>query len=319
MMHHLQPACRACGAVGLTPILPAAAKPAADRLLGAERPYQRRFKHTVGLALCPTCTLVQMVEVRAAIQRLQDPSADVSHASAERDRRLAAEVIERCRLTSRSLVVQIASGDGHLLKYYKDADVPVLGIEVEATSAVMAQRRGVPTLCQRFGLELAQRLAQCGQPANVIHVRGVLTQVADLQHFVQSLGALLAKDGLCLVEEPSVRDQVDREHADSQTARYLSHFSLTALVALFKTEAMQVCDVRYGGERGKTLHAWVRRSGTQSPAVQQMLEDEDRWGVDRLGTYQNWANRLERIRTAVAPLNPVSFSPPVSPILGTAV
>ena len=64
-MHYLQPACRACGDVGLTAIAAAGAKPAADRLLGAERPYQRRFKHTVGLVLCPNCSLVQRVDTGA--------------------------------------------------------------------------------------------------------------------------------------------------------------------------------------------------------------------------------------------------------------
>ena len=90
-------------------------------------------------------------------------------------------------------------------------------------------------------------------------------------------------------------------------------------VVLFKKQGLQICDVRHTAEFGGTLHAWIRRGGSASAAVQQMLEDEDRWGVDRLGTYQNWANRLERVRMAAVPFNPVAIPTSLSPAIGAAV
>lgn len=318
MHHHLQPACRACGAVGLTPILPAATKPAADRLLGAERPYARRFKHTVGLALCPSCKLVQMVEVRPTAERMHDAHVYHLQGSLHDDRMLSDQVTKACRLTRRTLVIEVASGDGRLLSCYKDLDIPVLGIEAVSAAALTAQRRGLPTLCNRFGLDLARRIAQCGQSAAVLHVRGMLNYVADLQHFVESMSTILAPDGVAILDVSYIRDEVESSQHDTRCAYYLSHFSLASLARLLGSHGLGLCDVERL-EKLNVLRVWARRNSVPSDAVPRLLEDEQRWGVDRLATYQRWAQRLERLRGASIPLP--GFAPPAShtPTLGSAV
>ena len=50
----------------------------------------------------------------------------------------------RARLLGESLVVEAASNDGYLLQVYREAGVPVLGIEPAANVAEVARRAGHP-------------------------------------------------------------------------------------------------------------------------------------------------------------------------------
>ena len=57
-------------------------------------------------------------------------------------------------------MVEVASNDGYLLQYFVQRNVPVLGIEPAANVAKVAVEKGVPTLVQFFGTQLAKQLAQ---------------------------------------------------------------------------------------------------------------------------------------------------------------
>ena len=61
-----------------------------------------------------------------------------------------------------SLVVELASNDGYLLKNFLEMGMPVLGIDPSDTVARAAERIGVPTLVEFFGETLARKLAERG-------------------------------------------------------------------------------------------------------------------------------------------------------------
>src|ERR1700681_2822374 len=69
----------------------------------------------------------------------------------------------RFSLNETSLVVELASNDGYLLKNFLQMGIPVLGIDPSGTVAAAATKIGVPTLVEFFGERLANRLASEGR------------------------------------------------------------------------------------------------------------------------------------------------------------
>ena len=61
-----------------------------------------------------------------------------------------------------SLVVELASNDGYLLKNFLQMGIPVLGIDPSDTVARAAESIGVPTLVEFFGETLARRARERG-------------------------------------------------------------------------------------------------------------------------------------------------------------
>ena len=70
--------------------------------------------------------------------------------------------------------MEIASNDGYLLQYFKEKRIPCLGIEPSANTAQAAREKGIETLEEFFGADLAESLAQKGRKADLIIGNNVL-------------------------------------------------------------------------------------------------------------------------------------------------
>src|SRR5205085_10323341 len=167
---------------------------------------------------------------------------------------LAGRMVASQRLDAASLVVEVASNDGYLLQYYKQAGIPVLGIEPAANIARIAEeKRGIPTLCEFFGEKLAMQLRQQERAADVIHAHNVLAHVPDLNGVVRGFKALLKQTGTAVFEVPYVRDLVQRCAFDTIYHEHLCYFSLTALDRLLTRHGLIIRDVERLSVHGGTL------------------------------------------------------------------
>jgi SAM-dependent methyltransferase len=216
----------------------------------------------------------------------------VRHAEA-----LVSRLVRERRLGPRSLVVEVASNDGYLLQHYLSQGVPVLGIEPARSVAEAAERdRGVPTLTEFFGAELARRLRAEGRCADVLHAHNVLAHVADLNGFVEGVGQLLRDGGVAVVEAPYLKDMIDRCEFDTIYHEHLCYFSLTALDHLFRRHALVVQGVERLKIHGGSLRLLVA-DGTEevSAEVAAMLAEEAAWGVGRPEFYRAFAGRVDTL------------------------
>ena len=198
-------ACRICGQVGLNSILSLGKTPLANALLREDQLDDGENTWPLELAWCPDCSLAQITETvppeilfreYAYFSSFSDTM--VAHAKTIADR-----LRETRKLGPNSLAVEIASNDGYLLQWYHKAGIPVLGIEPAQNIARVAEaERGVRTISEFFGREIAEKLAKSGQRADVIHANNVLAHVADLNGVVAGFAAMLKPDGVVVVEAP---------------------------------------------------------------------------------------------------------------------
>ncbi|HEY1783895.1 MAG TPA: class I SAM-dependent methyltransferase [Pirellulales bacterium] len=304
-MHHAHRSCRSCGQLGLTPVVSLGQTPLARGLLSADELGCQEATYPLDLVVCPSCALVQISETIAetscagtvaSYDAATDPVIDDA-------KELATDTIDRCGLNCRDLVVQVASGDGYLLRHYQRADVPVLGIEGSASLARTVQcELGIPTLTGRFSRDLALRLEACGQPADVVHVHHALAGVADLSGFVAGLHMLLKPEGVAIVEVPYVRDMVERVEFDTIYHEHLCYFSLLSLVALFERHGLVVTDVERRPACGGSLRIFAARQGVASDAVGRLMAEERALGLDQADYYRAFGHRVDALRAELKAL-----------------
>ena len=298
-MHNVQPVCRSCGEVRLKGVLTLGQLPLANRLLSYDELGSVEPSYPLDLVLCPACSLVQITETVPPEVLFRDYAyfSSFSDGMLRHARELTAQVMASQKLRPSSLVIEVASNDGYLLKNYQAAGIPVLGIEPAVNVARVAQdTNGVPTLCKFFGRDLAAQLEGCGQQADVIHVHNVLAHVADLNGFVAGLGIVLKDSGLGIIEAPYVKDLIDNVEFDTIYHEHLCYFSLTSLSKLFARHRLTLLDVERIPMHGGSLRLFVGKSGNSSKRVQTMLNDEAAWGVDRAAFYLGFGQRVERLR-----------------------
>lgn len=301
-------ACRSCGGANLSVVLSLGRTPLANALLTAEQLSEPEQTYPLDLALCPDCALVQITETVPPEKLFREYFylSSFSDTMVRHAEELAGRIVAARSLDGRSLVAEVASNDGYLLQFYRRAGVPVLGIEPARNIARVAeQERGVPTVCEFFGEELARELAADGRRADVIHANNVLAHVADLNGFVRGLAIMLKEGGAAVIEVPYLKEMIDHTEFDTIYHEHLCYFSLTALERLFRRHGLRIEDVERIPLHGGSLLLTAGKEGAGapvSPAVGELLAAEAEWGVDGLELYRDFTARVGRLRAELVAL-----------------
>jgi hypothetical protein len=298
--------CRSCGAGSLDLVLALGETPLANSLLRKEELEKLEPRFPLDLVFCSTCCLVQITETVPPAQLFSEYLyfSSFSETMLAHARTLVARLIGELRLGTGALAVEIASNDGYLLQYYKAAGVPVLGIEpAQNVARVAIEERGIPTISEFFGLNLARQLVAEGRRADVLHANNVLAHVADLGGFVDGVREILADEGVAALEFPYLGDMIEHAEFDTIYHEHLCYFSLTALVHLFGRHGLKALDVERLPIHGGSLLLTVGRAESGrpvSPAVAALVAEERARGMDRLDFYRGFAQRVldlkERLR-----------------------
>jgi len=292
-------ACVSCGHAGLEPVLDLGPMPRSDGFVDPSRSRDAIDRMPLRLGFCPACSLLQLLETRPAAAMFGDDYVYLSSVSEDLLRHArdnARELIDRLGLDGTSLVVEIASNDGYMLGNFKDAGIPVLGIDPARHPARAAMDKGIETVTDFFGLDLAKALADKGKQADLIIANNVVAHVTDPNDLVAGMAALLSGSGTAVVEFPYVRDLIDTTAFDTVYHEHRCYFSLTAADTLFRRHGLHINDVRRVPIHGGSLRLYLGKDERHSDAVARLLAEEERDGVTCLAYYAGFAARVAGLR-----------------------
>lgn len=275
--------------------------PLANALLTVEQLEEPEGRYPLDLAFCRACSLVQILETvpPEILFRNYLYFSSFSDTILQHAEQIASRMIQSRALGADSLVMEVASNDGYLLQFYHRRGIPVLGIEPAKNIAAKAEsERGIRTLCDFFGRELAAKLRAQGELANVLHANNVLAHVADLRGVVAGFGMLLKHDGVAVIEVPYVKDLIERCEFDTIYHEHLCYFSLTALDRLFSRHGLIIEHVERLPIHGGSLRLFAAAEANvrRTPAVVKLLEEEQRWGVDQAESYRGFGRKVEKLK-----------------------
>jgi SAM-dependent methyltransferase len=298
-------ACRSCGGrltitmadLGMQPPSNAFLASLADA--AAERRYPLRAK------VCEVCKLVQ-VDYDVAPEELFGNYVYFSSYSEEwlaHAERYADMARRRFDLDSTSLVVELASNDGYLLKNFVKMGIPVLGIDPSATVARAAADIGVPTLVEFFGETLARKLVSEGRGADLIVGNNVLAHVPQLNDFVAGIAALLKPRGTASIEFPHLLKLIEHVEFDTIYHEHYSYLSLTAVEHVFSRHGLRLYDAEELPTHGGSLRIFAahaqRADLTDSVSLQELRAQEAAAGLGELDTYRRFADRVQACRRSL--------------------
>jgi SAM-dependent methyltransferase len=297
--------CRACGGRLTVTMADLGLQPASNAFIasldqaGEEKRYPLRAK------VCESCKLVQ-VDYDVAPQELFGNYVYFSSYSDDwlaHAKQYCAMARRRFGLGAQSLVVELASNDGYLLKNFIEMGVPVLGIDPSDTVAAAAEKIGVPTLVEFFGEKLAEKLAADGRQADLIIANNVLAHVPLLNDFVAGIGRLLKPDGTVTIEFPHLLELIEHVEFDTIYHEHYSYFSLYAIEQVFSRHGLRIYDVERLPTHGGSLRIFAshanRANLEDSALLRKLRAEESAAGLADLATYLRFAERVESCRRSL--------------------
>jgi hypothetical protein len=290
-------ACRFCGAPLEATVVDLGVSPPCQSVVTPERLEAMERFYPLHVRLCERCLLVQLPEFIAPDEIFTEYAYFSAYSTSwvEHARRYVEMITARLDLGSQDLVVELASNDGYLLQHFVGTGIPTLGIDPAANVASAAEDRGVPTLVEFFGSDMATRLADEGNQASLVIGNNVLAQVPDLNDFVGGVAILLGPRGTATFEFPHLLRLLDEVQYDTIYHEHFSYFSLTAISLILEKHGLAVYDVEELASHGGSLRVYVQHTGgphTTSGEVSAMLEREEASG---LGTPERYAQFAEDV------------------------
>ncbi len=251
--------------------------------------------------VCSNCFLVQLEEFETADQIFSDYVYFSSYSTSwlAHARQFVGEAIERFGYDSDSLVIEVASNDGYLLQYFRERDVPVLGIEPASNVAEVARAAGIDTIDEFFGVALAERLRDQGRLCDLLIGNNVLAHVPDINDFVGGLGIVLGRDGVLSMEFPHLLKLIEQTQFDTIYHEHFSYLSLSTVQKIFAHHGLQIFDVQELPTHGGSLRVYAQHAGGQQAigeTVQKVLADERRARLDSLDGYRGFSDKVLKVK-----------------------
>jgi C-methyltransferase C-terminal domain/Putative zinc binding domain/Methyltransferase domain len=297
--------CRACGGRLTVTMADLGLQPASNAFIADPAAFQQEKRYPLRAKVCESCKLVQ-VDYDVAPEELfgnyhyfSSYSDDwLAHARAYCDM-----ARKRFALDSSSLVVELASNDGYLLKNFLTMGIPVLGIDPSDTVAAAAEKIGVPTLVEFFGQRVAGELASQGRQADLIIGNNVLAHVPQLNDFLAGISLLLRANGNVTIEFPHLLELIEHVEFDTIYHEHYSYFSVFAIEQVFARHGLRLYDVERLPTHGGSLRIFAAHAArsdlADSAALREVRARERDAGLAELATYMRFSKRVDECRDAL--------------------
>jgi SAM-dependent methyltransferase len=299
------PVCRFCAAplrhtfvdLGMSPLCESYVPP--ERLAAMEPFYPLHVR------VCEHCLLVQLEEFVAPEEIFTEYAYFSSYSDSwvAHARDYVESVVERFGLGADSLVVELASNDGYLLQHLVERGIPALGVEPAANVAEVARERGIETVIEFFGRELASRLVAEGRQADLLVANNVFAHVPDLNDFTAGMQRVLAPQGVITIEFPHLARLIEANQFDTIYHEHFSYFSFLTAQTVLRAHGLEVFDVDELPTHGGSLRVYAQRNGGAghpvSDRVVELAERERELQLDRLEGYTGFSQRVAETKWAL--------------------
>lgn len=254
------------------------------------------------IKVCDQCWLVQTEDYTQADELFSSDYAYFSSTSTgwvAHAARYAEKMTGQLELTKDSLVIEVASNDGYLLKNFVATGIPCLGIEPTASTAAAAEKLGIPVMREFFGEQLGKQLAATGKQADLIAGNNVYAHVPDINDFTRGLKAALKPGGTITLEFPHFMQLLENTQFDTVYHEHFSYLSLYTVDRIFKAAGLRVWDIEKLPTHGGSLRVYGchAEDGRDTTAVvSAMLAEEAQRGLQTLATYQYFQAKADRVK-----------------------
>ena len=284
--------CRLCNAQLGELILGLGRQPLANALL-KNKPDSKVDAWPLDFRICPNCSLGQIGEYVSpeGIFSSYTYFSSTSKSWLQHAEKYAIYAKSMLNLNDSDLVIEIASNDGYLLKFFNELGVRTLGIEPAENVAKTAKAQGIETLVEFFGEKLAKRLVSEGVIPKLVVCNNVLAHVPDIQDFLSGLAVFIEAGAVVSIEAPTMTKLLENNLFDTIYHEHFSYLSTHSMqfaakkfeVALFRVDEIET----HGGSN----RYWLGASNSQiESSVEKTSIAESKFGLLELGNHKLFGN-----------------------------
>ena len=290
--------CRFCKEVLKIEFVDLVNQPASNSYLSKEQLNEPEVFYPLKIFVCSNCKLVQIDDYKKSNDIFDNDYAYFSSYSTSwlaHAKDYVDSMTERLSLDQNSKVIEIASNDGYLLQFFKEKNIPCLGIEPTSNTAAVAREKGIEVIGDFFGSSLANTL----EKSDLILGKNVLAHVPDINDFVKGLKIALKSSGTATMEFPHLMNLINENQFDTIYHEHFSYLSFYSVQQIFENQGLKLYDVEKYPTHGGSIRIYATHKDFPikvSKNVENLLSEERSFGLIDLEIYQGFQEKTDKVK-----------------------
>ena len=292
--------CRSCENSQLRRVVSLGYQPLANNLLKSKNGKDELYPLEVNY--CPNCHNCQLSVVVDPKKMFSNYLYLSSTSKVFRDHfKIAAKKYVRDFNLSpkKSYIIDVGSNDGVALKPFRDLKFKkILGIEPAKNLAKLANKEKIRTY---NGFLNEKNLKKIRKNADIVLASNVFAHSDQLKLMAECMLKLIKKDGTIIIEVQYLLNTLKDLTFDNIYHEHYNYWSLTSLVTFFNRFKSVIYKAEKINTHGGSLRIYVRKNPKTKidKSVKSLLIEEEKFGIKKYETYQNFAKKVYKIRDNV--------------------
>ena len=292
--------CRSCGNTDLKRVVSLGYQPLANNLLKKQNEECELYPLEMNYcSKCHNCQLSVSVDPKKMFSNYLYTSS-TSKVFRNHFVNSAKKYTKELKLNKKkTYIIDIGSNDGVALKPFLDLGFKnVLGIEPAKNLAKLANKNKIKTF---NGFLEVKNLKKIKKNADLILASNVFAHSDKLKEMAKCMFSLLGKKGTIIIEVQYLMNTLNDLTFDNIYHEHYNYWSLTSLLNFFKQFQGKIYRAEKIDTHGGSLRIYVKKGKKVKieSSVKKMLGDEEKFGIKKYKTYQEFGKKVYKIRENV--------------------
>lgn len=267
----------------------------------AESEKDRELKFPFAMCVCTDCWQVQLEEFPSMEFMFSNHPyvTGINMPVVSHFKTMVERTVFRYGLEPNSLVIDIGANDGTLLSKFRDKGMRVLGVDPGARTGKLCRANGI-TVCETFwNSESAAALKLLNVKPDLITATAVFYHIPDLHDFIEGLRLVMDEKTVFLTQCVYMKDVLEKYEFDHFYHEHTMMHSIAPLKLAFEQHGMRLLNVDYYDVHGGSFVLTVGLQNSvheTSPTVAQAIEAEEKFGMNKFKTFENFTKKVEQNR-----------------------
>tara|TARA_Y200000002_G_C22641769_1_gene647327 strand:+ start:170 stop:1390 length:1221 start_codon:yes stop_codon:yes gene_type:complete len=262
---------------------------------------QKIQKKPIVLVMCNKCKLVQLGH-NFDLNYLYGPDygyrTGINKTMLDHVKNVVKNLSQKTRLSKKDLVLDIASNDGSLLKYYKSG-VTKFGIDPILNKYIDEYKDVKYKVSSFFSANKIKNLTK-KRKFKIITALSVFYDAADPNKFLKDIKNLLHNQGVCLLEFADLASIIKFKMFDTICHEHLEYYSSNVIINLCKKNGLRVFDIKKNKINGASKQFYICHKNSKYPENHNIIKKEviieNKMKLSKLETFKRFIKEINDSR-----------------------
>lgn len=287
--------CQICKSSDLKLVLSLGHHPVPQEYLTSKMLHESENTYPLNVVFCNKCNLVQLdyvIDPKIVFPPHYPYRTGLTKMLINNFQSLSDNLLSLGYLKQKSLVVDIGSNDGTLLKPFKEKGMKVVGVEPTGAAKV-ANVSGIPTIQDFLSKKVVASIIKKYGHADVVTATNVFAHINDTSTLVKNIKNLMSKDGVFVSESQYLLDIIEKVEFDTIYHEHLRFYSLRPIKTMLEKEGLSIVDAERISAAGGSIRVYAKKGKhMMSSRALSLITEEEKAGLYDFASYQKFSKRI---------------------------